>query len=233
MASWTTACHWRLQELSGSYKSIQRSRAHVLHAKVMSLLKKGAVETVPPAPSESGFYSRYFLVPKKDGGLSSTCAHWEQRTCRANWTWEQKCNLRAMSTQTGSGNMGIFSRPEVDIFASEDNTHCQIYFSKDSDALAHDWPNLLLYAFPPIALIPQVIRRIREQKHRLLLVAPLWRNQLWFSELARLLTAALWPIPLRQDLSQANGMIWHPHPDLWALHLWPLDGSLQSSLRMC
>ncbi len=30
---------------------------------------KGAIEMVPPALSESGFYSRYFLVPKKDGGL--------------------------------------------------------------------------------------------------------------------------------------------------------------------
>ncbi len=30
---------------------------------------KGAIEIVPPAQSESGFYSHYFLVPKKDGGL--------------------------------------------------------------------------------------------------------------------------------------------------------------------
>ncbi len=31
-------------------------------------------------------------------------------------------------------------------------------------------------------------------------MAPLWRNQLWFSELSQLLTAAPWPIPLRRDL---------------------------------
>ncbi len=48
------------------------------------------------------------------------------------------------------------------------------------DVLAHDWPNLLLYAFPPIALIPQVIRRIREHKHKVNIVSPLWRNQHWF-----------------------------------------------------
>ncbi len=56
----------------------------------------------------------------------------------------------------------IFSRPEVDVFDSENNTHFQTYFSKDRDALAHNWPYLLLFAFPPIALILQVIRRIRE-----------------------------------------------------------------------
>ncbi len=41
----------------------------VLCAEVMNLLEKGAIEIVPPAQSESGFYSRYFLVPKKEGGM--------------------------------------------------------------------------------------------------------------------------------------------------------------------
>ncbi|XDV35944.1 hypothetical protein PO909_005806 [Leuciscus waleckii] len=48
-----------------------------------------------------------------------------------------------------------FGKAEVDLFASEDNSHCPTYFSKSKDVLAHDWPSLLLYAFPPIALIPQ------------------------------------------------------------------------------
>ncbi len=39
-------------------------------AKVMSLLVKEAVEMVSLAQSESGFYSRYFLVLKKDGRTS-------------------------------------------------------------------------------------------------------------------------------------------------------------------
>ncbi|KAI2647798.1 hypothetical protein H4Q32_031262 [Labeo rohita] len=73
----------------------------------------------------------------------------------------------------------VFGKAEVDLFASKDNSHCPIYFSKDRDALAHDWPNLLLYAFPPTSLIPQVLKRVREQRHKLLLVAPLWRTQPW------------------------------------------------------
>ncbi|KAL0172543.1 hypothetical protein M9458_032854, partial [Cirrhinus mrigala] len=43
----------------------------------------------------------------------------------------------------------VFGKAEVDLFASKDNSHCPIYFSKERDALAHDWPNLLLYAFSP------------------------------------------------------------------------------------
>jgi len=35
----------------------------------MNLLEKGAIEIIPPAQSESGFYSRYFFIPKKVSGL--------------------------------------------------------------------------------------------------------------------------------------------------------------------
>ncbi len=49
--------------------SVQGKNARVLRSEVMTLLEKGAIEMVSPALSKSGFYSRYFLVPKKDGGL--------------------------------------------------------------------------------------------------------------------------------------------------------------------
>ncbi len=55
--------------------------------------------------------------------------------------------------QTVEEIWGIFDRPEVNLFASLPN----FFFLKDRDALAHDWPKLLLYAFPQIALILQVI----------------------------------------------------------------------------
>ncbi len=109
----------------------------------------------------------------------------------------------------------VFGRARVDLFASKDNSHCPIFFTRSTDTLTHEWPNLPLYAFPPVALIPQVLRRVREQWHKLLLTAPLWRNQPWVSELFQLLIAAPWLIPLRRDLlSQANGTIWHPQPEL-------------------
>ncbi len=128
----------------------------------------------------------------------------------------------------------VFGRARVDLFASEDNSHCPIFFTTSTDALAHEWPSLPLYAFPPVALLPQVLRRVREQRHKLILITPLWRNQPWVLELFQLLKAAPGPIPLRRDLlSQANGTIWHPRPELWALqaacgfpcpYCWPIGG---------
>ncbi len=45
------------------------SKASVLQQELFSLLQKGAIEGVPQSEVERGFFSRYFLVPKRDGGL--------------------------------------------------------------------------------------------------------------------------------------------------------------------
>ncbi|KAL0200730.1 hypothetical protein M9458_003917, partial [Cirrhinus mrigala] len=47
----------------------EESSAHILKDEIAALLQKGAVRVVPPHLSSQGFYSRYFLVPKKDGSL--------------------------------------------------------------------------------------------------------------------------------------------------------------------
>ncbi len=64
----------------------------------------------------------------------------------------------------------IFGKAWVDLFASKDNSHCPIFFTRSTDALAHEWPSLPLYAFPPVALLPQVLRQVREQRHKLILI---------------------------------------------------------------
>ncbi|XDV38535.1 hypothetical protein PO909_007910 [Leuciscus waleckii] len=49
--------------------SMVGDNAPVMRAEVATLLAKGLIETVPPAEMKSGFYSPYFIVPKKSGGL--------------------------------------------------------------------------------------------------------------------------------------------------------------------
>ncbi|XP_047660456.1 uncharacterized protein LOC125139703 [Tachysurus fulvidraco] len=44
-------------------------QALVLEWEVCTLLRKGTIEVVPPSVRESGLYSLYFVVPKKDGRL--------------------------------------------------------------------------------------------------------------------------------------------------------------------
>ncbi len=75
-----------------------------------------------------------------------------------------------------------------------------------------------------------VLERVRKEgsiagSHSLLLVAPFWPAQVWFSDIMSLLAGQPWQIPLRRDLlSQAGGTIFHPRPELWDLWVWPLRG---------
>ncbi|XP_058634818.1 uncharacterized protein LOC131542294 [Onychostoma macrolepis] len=125
-----------------------------------------------------------------------------------------------------------FGRASIDLFASRENYHCPMFFSlRDMDAplgvdaLAHPWPRVPLYAFPPLCLIIPTLARVREQGLSLILIAPRWPKATWLAEIVPLLYAEPWRLPVRTDLlSQANGEIYHPHPDRVALWAWPVRG---------
>ncbi len=128
-----------------------------------------------------------------------------------------------------------FGEAQVDLFASPESSHYQLYFSLTesplgTDALAHSWPRALRkYAFPPVSLLAQTLCKLREDEEQVLLVAPHWPTRTWFPELISLATVPPWRIPLRKDLlSQGLGTIWHSRPDLWNLHVWLLDGTRQT-----
>ncbi len=61
-----------------------------------------------------------------------------------------------------------FGEAQVDLFASPESSHCQLYFSLTegplgTDALAHSWPRALRkYAFPPVSLLAQTLCKLRE-----------------------------------------------------------------------
>ncbi|XP_059371000.1 uncharacterized protein LOC132108312, partial [Carassius carassius] len=111
----------------------------------------------------------------------------------------------------------VFGTAQVDLFATQETLQCPLWFSLvhtaplGLDAMVQTWPRLCLYAFPPIALLPGVLARVRRDGARLLLVAPFWPGRVWFSDLVSLLDGSPWEIPIRTDLlSQAQGTIIHP-----------------------
>lgn len=127
-----------------------------------------------------------------------------------------------------------YGQAAVDLYASWENTHCPLFFSLSEadaplgvDALSHPWPNVLLYAFPPLSLISPTLTRVREQGLSLILVAPWWPSKPWIAEIIQMLAAEPWCLPFRRDLlSQAGGEIYHPHPDRVTLWAWPLKGGI-------
>ena len=44
-----------------------------------------------------------------------------------------------------------------------------------------------MYCFPPIVLISRLLKKVEREKATVTLVAPLWRNQVWFPQLLRML----------------------------------------------
>ncbi len=162
---------------------------------------------------------------------------------RALYSWVPECGTRR-TVETGAEARGMDASPrggeadmenvyqvEVDLFATRVNAQCPLWFSLAPpaplglDAMVQTWPRLRLYAFPPIALLPGVLTRVRRDGVRLLLVAPCWPGRVWFSDLISLLDGSPWEVPIRRDLlSQAGGAILHPRPELWKLWVWPLRG---------
>lgn len=83
-----------------------------------------------------------------------------------------------------------FRTPILDLFATAQNVQLLRYFSR----LRSPWPQGLFYTFPPIPLLPTVIRKPMVEQVDLLLVAPLWPRQLWIADLMGLSVKPPWRI---------------------------------------
>ena len=107
--------------------------------------------------------------------------------------------------------------PNVDLFATRFNHRLPLYVSPVQDykalaidALSMDWNHLHAYAFPPFILIPAVLEKIRQHQCRIVLIAPFWPQQQWFSELLLLLVSAPIRLPLiPRLLTQSKGRFVH------------------------
>ena len=51
---------------------VPQGQTHFLQQEIDSLLQKGAIQNVPLEEVNKGFYSRYFLVPKKTGVIGQS-----------------------------------------------------------------------------------------------------------------------------------------------------------------
>lgn len=74
------------------------------------------------------------------------------------------------------------------------------------------WHQDLLYAFPPIPALHRVLTKIWTDCATVILIAPSWPRQPWFSFLTRMLLRPLISLPLTANLlSQKHGRFLHPN----------------------
>ena len=98
------------------------------------------------------------------------------------------------------------------------------------DAFRHPWDDLDLYAFPPFPLVGRVIARVRESSRvAMTLVAPLWPEKEWFTDLLLLtqppLTLPWWDSPFRQP----HCNLFHQGVHALNLHAWRLSNVISES----
>ena len=127
----------------------------------------------------------------------------------------------------------LLNYPNVDLFATQFNHKLPLYVSAVPDnqalvinALSVNWNCLHAYAFLPIILISSVLAKIRQSQCRKFLIAPLWPQCPWFSEVLQLLVSAPICLPLFPKLlTQSKGKFQHLNLPLLALHTWELSSN--------
>ena len=126
----------------------------------------------------------------------------------------------------------IWSKPEIDLFATRFNARLPLFVSPVPDdrawavdAMSLEWDNLNAYAFPPISLVLPVLKKARSSQARIILIAPWWPTANWFMLVRHM--SHVHPIPLNieeKDLFQPLSQIQHQGVEALNLHAWLLCG---------
>jgi len=116
-------------------------------------------------------------------------------------------------------------KPDIDLFASYLNYKCQRYISwhpdpKSSfvDAFTIPWSKTFFYLFPPFCLMSRVLRKIRQECARGIVVAPLWGSQPWY--------------PLYLSMAESDVITLGPFNDLLFCPLTNRPHPMCTSLRL-
>ncbi|KAI2655884.1 Layilin [Labeo rohita] len=112
------------------------------------------------------------------------------------------------------------------LFALQKTAQCPLSDFSSSPGPGHKDPYVVQAALLRILLIvllPGVLAMVVNK-------APCWPTRVWFPDLISLLDSSLWAIPVRKVvLSQAQGTVYHPRPELWNLHLRRLRGTTRDA----
>ena len=119
----------------------------------------------------------------------------------------------------------MLSYPNVDLFATGFNHKLPLYVSPvpDSHALAVDALSMNWDLLHATILISSILAKIYQSQCRIVLIAPFWPQQPWFSELLQLLVSAPICLPLfPRLLTQSKRKFLHQNLPLLNLHAWEL-----------
>ena len=141
-----------------------------------------------------------FLLAAHIPGIDNITADEESRKDRssAEWKLEKGVFLEV------ENKFGPFC---VDLFASRVNAQTDIFVAWKPDpeawmvnAFSINWDLKGLYCFPPFILISRILSKVQEEGAKMTIIAPLWRNQVWFPKMMKMLIDYPMLLPNRKDI---------------------------------
>ena len=137
----------------------------------------------------------------------------------------------------------VYGCPQIDLFASSQNHQLKTYCSWIADpkalkidAFTFSWDFNLVYLFPPFPLIHKCLSKIRKDKCRAILIAPVWKSRPWYPIILGILMDCPALLPIRKDLLQLP-LSNQTHPLLtdrkrnFKLATWPVSGNPSDSIK--
>ena len=119
--------------------------------------------------------------------------------------------------------------PQVDLFATRENTQLPSFVSPCPDPLAIFWDAMFLnwntfrciYLFPPKNFLDSVLTKLLDYQGTGILVAPYWESQSWFHHLRTRVRGGV-PLPRGYFLSQSHSLGISYLREPWNLWAWLL-----------
>lgn len=122
--------------------------------------------------------------------------------------------------------------PVIDLFATSVNKKLPVFCSPipeekaiSVDALSMNWTGMFAYAFPPPIILNRVLQKIQMHNCVVLLIAPMWPRQSWYSLLLDLLIDFPVKLPVLENLLSQRG-VYHPDPAVFSLVAWKVSRNL-------
>ena len=88
----------------------------------------------------------------------------------------------------------IWKKPCIDMFASRINHQFKPFVSWKPDpeaqainAFTLNWHNKYMWIFPPFSLMADVLKKLREDQGKAIVIAPVWPTQIWWPRLCQML----------------------------------------------
>lgn len=141
-----------------------------------------------------------FITASYIPGSENVIADFASRNIAVNTEWSLKLDIFLELNSR-------FGPLDCDLFASRLNHKLDKYVSWHPDpnsnfvdAFSQRWTDLgLCYAFPPFNLIGKVLNKVINEKLELILIAPNWPTQHWFSSLVDCLVEEPMLLPCKSD----------------------------------